>query len=163
MGSQRVRHATECFTFFHFAPFVLEFIFHTCDSSFSSPGAWSPCDQRSMPHQRTWQSCHRCGRLRITSWLLPFGWTQLFLDVLWASGRLLLRWVRLCCSIWSHGLSTGAPCLTPGFVWVMGTLSPSTSPCTLGDLAMLFCFLHTQPDGARICEAVLWSQLWPCP
>ena len=166
MGSQRVRHDWVTFTFFHFAPFVLEFIFHTCDSSFFSPGAWSPCDLESMPHQRTCLELSQVWKMNSKgSSLAP---ARLRHSCSWMSfghqAGSCSRWVRALqfhLVTWSqHWVLL---ILTPGFVWVMGSLSPSTSPCTLGDLATLFFFLHTQPDGARTCEAVFWSTALALP
>ena len=114
--------------------------------------------------------------LRCLSALAPV--LSMCVDVVWTPGHWAPARLRHSCSWMSFGHQAGSCSrwvralqfhlvtwsqhwglliLTPGFIWVMGSLSPATSPCTLGDLATLFCFLHTEPAGASTCEAVLWS------
>ena len=99
----------------------------------------------------------RCG---MDSWSLGScqAETQLFLDVLWASGRLLLQMSEGFAVPSGHVVSAlGAPYSNSRLYLGHGFSQSCHIPMHLGRPGMLFCFLHTQPDGARTCEAVLWS------
>ena len=91
--------------------------------------------------------------------------TQLFLDVLWASGGLLLQMREgfavlsgHMVSAWGGGSLFHLQALSGS--WVLSVAPHPHAPWETRP-KLLFCSLHTQPDGVGTCEAVLIALALP--